>query len=564
MRKIALTILMITAASVVSFAQGPYDAWLFSDNNYEGTARSVAMGNAFTALGGDLGSISINPAGSAVAGYSQISITPELTFSTNTAAGVPYDGSTDPYFQREMKSRKTKFTVPNFGLTFNFNTGRKSGIKNVTVGFVLNAANTWCEDIYANGTNSQTSFLAALADDATREMDALNSNKPSYEQDYTKADYLSEQAFDYMNWQNTIAYRSGMISAFDTEGKKFIGATETLLDNGDIMQSGKVNQTYGRTVSGSKYEYLFNLGMNVSDFVYFGANIGITSINYDYTHYFRERAIDADLFENRFYDSDGVEHSTYFKEALYNHYYSAEGTGIFGKFGVIVTPMTGLRIGAAIQTPTSTTIKEQWQDRASTTFSDSKFNGEADSDLGRSEYDFNSPFRANFGLAYTMGSFAIISADYEVAGYGTMKYCTDISDMSEEDFDYFLGVNETIKNTYGAAHYLRLGAEVRPFNVLSVRAGYNLGSSAVKKYYDADTDSYLDLNSTYTQNISFGLGFSSKGSFFADLACRYNFVTKEYIYPYSDYLAESNGIWSPEILSRHSNWKLLMTLGWRF
>ena len=555
---------MITAASVVSFAQGPYDAWLFSDNNYEGTARSVAMGNAFTALGGDLGSISINPAGSAVAGYSQISITPELTFSTNTAAGVPYDGSTDPYFQREMKSRKTKFTVPNFGLTFNFNTGRKSGIKNVTVGFVLNAANTWCEDIYANGTNSQTSFLAALADDATREMDALNSNKPSYEQDYTKADYLSEQAFDYMNWQNTIAYRSGMISAFDTEGKKFIGATETLLDNGDIMQSGKVNQTYGRTVSGSKYEYLFNLGMNVSDFVYFGANIGITSINYDYTHYFRERAIDADLFENRFYDSDGVEHSTYFKEALYNHYYSAEGTGIFGKFGVIVTPMTGLRIGAAIQTPTSTTIKEQWQDRASTTFSDSKFNGEADSDLGRSEYDFNSPFRANFGLAYTMGSFAIISADYEVAGYGTMKYCTDISDMSEEDFDYFLGVNETIKNTYGAAHYLRLGAEVRPFNVLSVRAGYNLGSSAVKKYYDADTDSYLDLNSTYTQNISFGLGFSSKGSFFADLACRYNFVTKEYIYPYSDYLAESNGIWSPEILSRHSNWKLLMTLGWRF
>ena len=137
-------------------------------------------------------------------------------------------------------------------------------------------------------------------------------------------------------------------------------------------------------------------------------------------------------------------------------------------------------------------------------------------------------------------------------------------DMSEEDFDYFLDVNETIKNTYGAAHYLRLGAEVRPFNVLSVRAGYNLGSSAVKKYYDADTDSYLDLNPTYTQNISFGLGYSSKGSFFADLACRYTFVTKEYIYPYSDYLAEHNGIWSPEILSRHSNWKLLVTLGWRF
>ena len=73
MRKTALIILLAAISSFAALAQTAYDAFLFSETNYEGTARTVAMGNAFTALGGDLGSISLNPAGSAVAKYSQVS-----------------------------------------------------------------------------------------------------------------------------------------------------------------------------------------------------------------------------------------------------------------------------------------------------------------------------------------------------------------------------------------------------------------------------------------------------------------------------------------------------------
>ena len=563
MKKTALTILLTAAFGVCSFAQSAYDAWLFSENNYEGTARSVAMGNAFTALGGDLGAVSINPAGSAVAGYSQITLTPSLTFSTNTAVGVPYQGSTDPYFQRTMKSRQTRAGIPNTGFTFNFNTGRTSGLKNITVGFILNQTNSWCEDVYANGTNSNTSFLAALASDATYEIEDLNYADPAANPPYSKADYMSEDAFRYMNWQNTVGYRSGMFSAYDADGQKFVGATETVLDNGNLTQSGEVDQTYGRQVDGTKYEYVFNLGANISDFVYLGFNLGVNSISYDYTHYFKEAAIDRDMFENRFTDSDGVESMTYFDRATYKHSYSADGTGIFGKFGVIVTPGAGLRLGATIQTPTATTIREQWQDMASTTFTDSKFNGEAESELGKNEYRFNSPWRFGVGAAYTLGKLAVISADYEVAGFGGMKYKYDRHDISEEDAEYFDGVNEDIKASYGAAHYLRLGAEFKPMSVLAVRAGYNLGTQAQKKYYDAESDDYLDLEPTYNQNISFGVGYSSRKSFFADLACRYTFRTDEFIYPYSDYLADY-GTLSPEIRNTSSNWKLLLTLGWRF
>ena len=109
MKKVALTIFMAVAATVAGYAQTAYDAFLFSDNNYEGTARTMAMGNAFTALGGDLGSISINPAGSAVAKHSQFIISPSLTFTTCTAQGVsPYSDGSLPYFENKYKKYAMK------------------------------------------------------------------------------------------------------------------------------------------------------------------------------------------------------------------------------------------------------------------------------------------------------------------------------------------------------------------------------------------------------------------------------------------------------------------------
>ena len=64
MKKQTIAILLLAAFAADAGAQTVADALRFSDNNYYGTARSISMGNAFTALGGDLGSISLNPAGS--------------------------------------------------------------------------------------------------------------------------------------------------------------------------------------------------------------------------------------------------------------------------------------------------------------------------------------------------------------------------------------------------------------------------------------------------------------------------------------------------------------------
>lgn len=547
MRKTAFIILFALAAMSAQ-AQTAYDAFRFSERNYEGTARSVAMGNAFTALGGDLGSIGINPAGSAVAKYSQFTITPSLTVSTNTTHGVsPYSDGYLPYFEKQFKQTATHFAIPNFGMTFNWDTGRSSGLKNVTFGFVMNRVNDWNEDVFAKGRNSTTSFMGAMATEAT-EMGLLGSN------------LNMNNAYDYDPWKYVVGYQSGMISTFGGYDDQFVGASELLQENNmgdtEIFLGGPLDQSYGRRVRGGKNDYLINLGFNISDFLYIGANLGITSMNYTYDEYFKEVAVDPDDFGIEFDNG-----KAYFDRMKYKYSYGANTSGVYGKFGFILTPGLGLRIGAAIQTPTGTTVNEYWYYSGETTYTDNSFNGYADSPEGEDQYRFSEPWRANFGIAWTLGKFAVFSADYEMCNYSSMKFKRNGFDDGRE---YFIDLNDEIRSIYGKSQMFRAGVEIKPVDVLALRAGYGVTTSPEKFNLNGEQ---LDIPAA--QNVSFGLGFISRKSFFADVACRYAFATDEYFMPYNDYILYEDGTpmedaYASEICNTKSAWKVLLTLGWRF
>ena len=546
MKKTAITILLSLAA-MVGYAQTAYDAMMFSENNYEGTARSVAMGNAFTALGGDLGAVTINPAGSAVAGYSQFTITPSLTFTTNTAQGVsPYADGSLPYFQKAMKSNLTSFSIPNLGVTYTWDTGRKNGLKKLTFGFIANQTNSWSENIYANGTNATTSFMGALAYDAS-----VNG--------YHYEDLGALDAYEFMPWRAVTGYQSGMISTFGGYVDQYVGASEVVYENSgdsdskyDIVVGGPLDQTYGRRVDGAKNEYIFNLGGNISDMVYVGINLGISSINYMYDEYFMEKAVDPNDFAINLDNGQ----SMYFNQMKYKYSYQADGMGVFGKFGVIVTPGNGLRLGAAIQTPTITTMTETWAEDGQTDFSLKSYS--AYSPYVEAEYKLRSPMRANFGAAYTFGGLGLISVDYEMVDYGKMRY-----DVNNDDREYFELINQDIRNIYGKSHMLRAGFEIKPIPAFSIRGGYGLTTSAEK----IDSWGAPVKKPQMTHAASFGLGYSSKGSFFADAAVQTRFLQKEYFMPYEDYIFDEEGYvaeFAPEIVNKRSLIKAYITIGWRF
>ena len=543
MKKI-FTTLLISLVATAGYAQSAYDALMFSENNYEGTARSMAMGNAFTALGGDLGGVSINPAGSAVSNYSQFTITPALTFSTITAQGAsPYADGSLPYFQSETKSRFTDFNCSNIGVTYNWDTGRKRGLRNITFGFITNQTNSWNSDVYANGTNSTTSFMGALATNAS-----MNG--------YLDSELGAEDAYGFMPWKAVTGFQSGMISTFGGMNDQYVGASEVIYqdsETGDyeITLGGPLDQTYGSRTEGGKHEYILNFGGNVSDFVYFGANLGFTTITYAHDWYFTEKAVNPKDFEIAL-DND---QSMYFQQMKYNYSYNADGSGIFGKFGVIVTPGYGLRFGAAIQTPTLTTMTETWTEDGETTFSTQDYG--AYSPYGEGNYSFTSPMRANFGVAYTYGSLGVLSVDYEMTDYSKMRYDTNNSDRA-----YFEEVNHDIRQRFGVSHMLRAGLELKPTAELAIRAGYGLTTSA--EIRDIQNNPIDPLK---THTASFGLGYSSKGSFFMDAAVQTRFLRDEYLMPYEDYLFDEDGNitdFAPEIRTHQSLWKALITFGWRF
>ena len=220
---------------------------------------------------------------------------------------------------------------------------------------------------------------------------------------------------------------------------------------------------------------MINLGFNISDFVYVGANLGITSFNYNSAIRYMEKAVNPADFENIF-TVDEQDVTTYFNDMMYDYRYSATGAGVYGKFGIIVTPIKGLRLGAAVQTPTSTTISESWSESGSTTFDNPEFNASSESPVGEFKYKLISPFRANFGAAWTFGTFGLISVDYEICDYSAMKF-KEMNAMQTGEFEY---QNADIKDFMGTSHMLRAGIELKPVPQFAIRAGYGLTTSPEK------------------------------------------------------------------------------------
>jgi UDP-N-acetylenolpyruvoylglucosamine reductase len=81
MKKIAiLTALVISILQ--GYSQTADDALRYSQDFYNGSARNMSMGSAFSTPGADFSAASINPAGLGLYRGDEMSITPQLNFVT--------------------------------------------------------------------------------------------------------------------------------------------------------------------------------------------------------------------------------------------------------------------------------------------------------------------------------------------------------------------------------------------------------------------------------------------------------------------------------------------------
>ena len=468
----------------------------------------------------------------------------------------------------------TRMNLPNVGFTMNYRTGRRTGVKTVTFGIVSTQTNNYNFASDGFGSNSQTSKIAEFANAANGYSESLLASKNSF----TNSD---------IPWDILTAYQGGMYGPYGWDAL-YAGVTETISDNGDYhFVPGALSQTSSLTKRGSKNDLILNLGLNVSDKLYLGFNVGLPSARYRYRETFTEAAVNPDLFPLVYEDGDQL-YTTYFLRGAYNYQYNAEVDGIYAKIGVILRPTDGLRIGATFQTPTAMTISESWQYYASTTFDDPYYDDKENSPLGEYSYSLRSPYRASFGLAYTFAKKGLVSVDYELADYSVMRFSQLHRDrMYNEDFAC---QNWTNKYFSGLAHNVRAGVEYRLTPEFSLRAGYTLSTSPERYWTDSDgktitaDDFSADFDTYYnrvkslvtphyygdrTHSFAAGIGYSSPGSFFMDAAVRLTKYPAATFAPYYDYDSyDRNGnvlnVRAPRLLNERNLWNASVTFGWRF
>lgn len=496
-------------------AQNMWDAYRYSQQFNEGTARSVAMGNASVALGGDMGNISINPAASGVYRYHEFVITPSLTTSNSS---VEYLGST-------TDEGKTRFGLSNFGYIASFETGRRGyGLVNWNLGIAFNRTNNYTSRTGAYGRTAESSWLSSLAQ---------NTNgvyAPSMDMnDYSDPFYNGSGS-----WTSILGWNTSLLDTLPDSDSYYKAATENL-DGYSIVPGGELEQFYFKETIGNTSEAVINFGGNISDKLFFGVNLGIVSIWYKHSEIYSERAVNPGEFQSGF------------SSFRHNYNYTTSGTGFNLKAGIIYLPVAGLRLGASISTPTWMYLHEEYEEIMESEFTDGYSQWIA-SPLGTYDYRINTPFRWNIGAAYTFGSVAAISIDYESANYSRMKMIDDNYTMA------FHEENHAIKREFKSSDIIRAGAEVRINPAFAVRAGYQYYTSGYK--YDKSN----------VQIGSLGIGYASEGGFFADLAYQQQIKKSEESFQLYDDITDNGTIITeaPVGQNRFGNWKLLLSIGIRF
>ncbi|MCK9450541.1 MAG: hypothetical protein M0Q90_02530 [Bacteroidales bacterium] len=438
MKKIMIIGILLVGSILVK-AQNEVDALMFSKSHYQGTARSMAMGGAFGALGADFSALSTNPAGLGLYRSSEFTFTPEI--STGKTAST-YNGMFG-------EDSRTNLGISNLGfvITNPVKPGSTSTPwKYYQFAFGMNRSNSFNNRSYIRGDNPDNSLVDVYLDNVW--------------------DYYPDQIESTFPFDIYPAWYVYVIDTFSVGG---------LWDYTSPVPQGGIRQQQLQKSWGSSSEWLFSGAANLNDRVFFGATVGMP-----YVRYFEE---------TRYTEFDVADTIPYFDNWNYNETRETRGWGINLKVGVIAWPIDWLRVGAAFHTPTYFYgLKDVWY-----TSTDAQLGPDynrKDSPTGEYEYELSTPLKAIGSIAFIIGKYGSVSADYEIVDYSNMKLRGDRNSFDD--------ANDAIKDIYGSTANLRLGTEWRYSN-FNFRAGYSIYGSPYAQKNDDEYKSY-----------SLGIGYSER------------------------------------------------------
>ncbi|MBD5287110.1 MAG: hypothetical protein HDS27_06245 [Bacteroides sp.] len=554
-------------------AQSAIDGFRFSQPDLKGTARYMGMAGAFGALGGDLSSISTNPAGIGVYRRNELGITMDIDMqnATSEAQGI------------KNTQNQTKVLLNNVGGVATWNL-MNTTMPTINVGFTYNRAASF--NAHYVGTipqlsNSLTNYIAGVSNNE-------GVTVADVETVFDRDGYVSFNPYNPNDggfqapWLSILGYDSYFITPTgDDDQPNWIGQwglNTTGSGAFDVQTTGGVN------------EYNIAIGGNIKNTVFWGIDFGIVDMDYTMT------AVWGENLQNAVVDNpEGAANSSAMWKMTNS--YNASGTGYNIKVGLIYRPIQELRLGVSFASPTWYSINESYM--ASTNYQYSAdipdiqqnravTNG---GEWGLNSYNFRTPWKLTASAAGVIGRNLIVSADFEWQKYNKMRFYNGGNGYNDYDYDYgwddwdpwyapaqkasplvnsdpWYATNADIEDYYKSTYSIRLGAEYRITPRFSVRAGYAHVTSPVQKkatdgsmmiYTSGTMPNYRMDNST--NYITCGLGYNFN-NFYVDGAFVHKNISSEY-HAYTPDPANPQ-IPSPTSKLSLNNNQIVLTAGVRF
>jgi hypothetical protein len=526
------------------FAQGnEIDAYILSNTEINGTARSIAMGGAFGSLGGDLSVISQNPAGLGIYRSSEISGSLDLSVNKTSAN---WNGTA-------VNQNKTRFAPNNFGFELYFPTG-SDAVRNWNLGFSYNRVKNFNRRYRMSGGRQEYS-MADYA--AWRASNAFGNGQGIPENDLK----YREGVYDPYNngglgghWLSVLGYESGMFgNMVGQDGLYHSAFGERKGDEWTMLSPDQMHLSVNE--SGHMDEYNVGFGMNVSNFLFFGASLSVTDINYK-----------SSSFHEEYFDYD----KSKIDELYLENWLNTEGSAVSVNVGVIMN-LQMLRLGIAYNSPRWYDMTDYYDARARTYINDEsppEFKASVPEN-SYSEYRFRTPGKWIFSGSFILGTSALISADYEIVNYKNMYF----HPRDGYGYDINYGANKFIDEDYTLSHTLKIGTEVKATSRLALRAGYMMQTSPMREklannnneVLPAGTVPHFTVTSKPVNYYTAGLGYRFTPNVFMDLAYVYR-VGNSDAYAFSNtYSREGKAeVVSKPALLKAKTTRLVMTVGYKF
>lgn len=449
--------LLITGLTVsVSHSQEVSDAVRYAQDNLTGTARFRAMSGAFGAVGGDLSSISVNPAGSAIFSNNQTGITLSNQNIKNNS----------DYFGNQTSDKKNSFILNQAGAVFVFHDHNPSNNwKKIAIGATYENTNNFDNNTVSVGTNPTNSidkyFLAYANGIPLGDI----KNIPYRDQFYNE-----QQAY--------FGYKGYVINPVANNDAN-TQYTSNVPAGGNYYQE---NESY---TTGYNSKLSFNLATSYKDRIYFGANLNVHITDFRRTSTFYED------------NSNPLEPTETISNLRFNNNLYTYGNGFSFQVGAIAKVTESFRLGLAYESNTWYELNDEVSQSLYTTTQASggqPINNPVNPNIVNvyESYTLQTPGKTTFSAAYVFGKSGLISVDYAIKDYGNTKF------KPTNDFN---GINNQISNQLTNTGELRVGAEYK-IKQLSIRGGYRYEGSPYK-----NGTTIGDLNS-----YSGGLGYDFGGT----------------------------------------------------